>query len=156
MRRKDREVSDFNKIKEIISSCNCCRIGFNDNGQVYIVPLNFGFTEVNGKYTFYFHSAKDGRKIDIIKKNPYVGFELDTNYKLIENNVACNYSAQFQSIVGNGIINFIEDIEEKKKALNEIMKHNTNRGNWDFNSDMLDIVCVFKLSVSELTCKEHL
>ena len=44
MRRKDREVTDEARIDEIISRCNCCRIGFNDSGEVYIVPLNFGYT----------------------------------------------------------------------------------------------------------------
>ena len=39
MRRKDREITDEAKIDEIISRCNCCRIGFNDSGEVYIVPL---------------------------------------------------------------------------------------------------------------------
>ena len=43
MRRKDREITDEAKIDEIISRCNCCRIGFNDSGEVYIVPLNFGY-----------------------------------------------------------------------------------------------------------------
>ena len=67
MRRKDREITDKDKIKEIISACDCCRLGFNDNGKVYIVPLNFGFIEKNGEYTFYFHGAKTGRKHDIMK-----------------------------------------------------------------------------------------
>ena len=82
MRRRDREITDNEKIKEIIKACDCCRLGLNDNGKVYIVPLNFGFTEENGNYTFYFHGARTGRKLDIIKQNNYVGFELDTNQKI--------------------------------------------------------------------------
>ena len=76
MRRRDREITDNEKIKEIIKACDCCRLGLNDNGKVYIVPLNFGFTEENGNYTFYFHGARTGRKLDIIKQNNCVGFEL--------------------------------------------------------------------------------
>lgn len=156
MRRKDREVTDINKIDQIISACHCCRLGFNDNGQVYIVPLNFGYVNENGKYTFYFHGAKEGRKIDIIKKNHQVGFELDTSYKLQSADIACGYSAAFQSIIGNGIVAFVENRDEKTKALIAIMKHNTGKSDWTFNEKMLDSVCVFKLSVSELSCKEHL
>ncbi len=63
MRRKDREIIENSKIKEIISNCDCCRLGLNDNGKIYIVPLNFGFIEENGKYTFYFHGAKEGNLI---------------------------------------------------------------------------------------------
>lgn len=156
MRRKDREITDLNKIEEVISSCHCCRLGFNDEGQVYIVPLNFGYFKEDGKYIFYFHGAKEGRKIDIIKKNPYVGFELDTNYKLQSADIACNYSAAFQSVIGNGIVAFVENMEEKKKGLIAIMKHNTGKSDWNFNDKMLDTVCVFKLIVNELSCKEHL
>ena len=88
MRRKDREITDKDKIKEIISACDCCRLGFNDNGKVYIVPLNFGFIEKNGEYTFYFHGAKTGRKHDIMKVNNCVGFELDTNLGYTEKEIS--------------------------------------------------------------------
>ena len=84
MRRKDREITDFKQIMEIIDRCDCCRVGFCDDGQVYIVPLNFGYAEENGKLTFYFHGAKEGRKIDLIGKAPKVGFEMDTDHKLNE------------------------------------------------------------------------
>lgn len=102
MRRKDREVSDKEKIRRIISECYCCRLGFNDNGEIYIIPLNFGFDFKDERLTFYFHGAKEGRKIDLIKKTTSVGFELDTNYRLEKGNIACEYTAGFQSIIGNG------------------------------------------------------
>lgn len=156
MRRKDREITDFAKIQQIISDCNCCRIGFNDNGNVYIVPLNFGYLFENEKHIFYFHSAKDGRKIELIKQNPYVGFELDTNYKLNTADIACAYSARFQSIIGDGEISFIENSDEKIKGLTEIMKHNTGKIEWTFSEEILKEVCVFKLIVKNLSCKEHL
>lgn len=156
MRRKDREITDFAKIQQIISDCNCCRIGFNDNGNVYIVPLNFGYLFENEKHIFYFHSAKDGRKIELIKQNPYVGFELDTNYKLNTADIACAYSARFQSIIGDGEISFIENSDEKIKGLTEIMKHNTEKIEWTFSEEILKEVCVFKLIVKNLSCKEHL
>lgn len=155
MRRKDREVNNQIKIKEIIESCYCCRLGLNDQGSVYIVPLNFGYIEKEGKYTFYFHSAKMGRKIDILKDNPYVGFELDTHYQLHEADSACDFSAAFQSVIGSGKISFIENNEEKKMALNTIMEHYTHQ-HYEFLENRLKSVCVFQLEVNELSCKEHL
>lgn len=77
MRRKDREVTDAAKIQDIIDRCTCCRVGFNDHGQVYIVPLNFGYTKNDDKYTFYFHGAQEGRKMGLIQTSPEVGFEMD-------------------------------------------------------------------------------
>jgi putative nitroimidazole resistance protein len=156
MRRKDREVTDFIKIADIIDRCNCCRIGFNDNGCVYIVPLNFGYEKKDNTFVFYFHGANKGRKIDLIHKNPNVGFEMDTNYKLNEGDIACEYSARFQSVIGNGVVEFVNDSAEKINGLNLIMKHNTGKGDWSFDEKMLSAVTVFKLNVTSISCKEHL
>ena len=156
MRRRDREITDNEKIKEIIKACNCCRLGLNDNGKVYIVPLNFGFTEENEKYTFYFHGAKTGRKLDIIKQNNYAGFEFDTNHEIYtKGDKACDYTARFQSIIGNGKVTIIENSDEKMKALLEMMKHNTGKSEWEFDERMIKAVTVFKLEVEEMSCKEH-
>ena len=156
MRRKDREITDVHKIQEIIQSCACCRLGLNDQGKVYIVPLNFGYAREEGKDIFYFHGAGEGRKIDILRVNPYVGFEMDTNYLLHEHKQACGYSARFQSVIGNGTVSFLSDMEEKKHALNSIMQHQTGKKDWEYSEGMLKEVCVFKLEAEELSCKEHL
>lgn len=155
MRRKDREVLDAEKIESIINSCHCCRLGLNDDGKVYVVPLSFGYENNNGKRYFYFHSAQEGRKIDLIKKNNFVGFEMDANYKLKEAEQACGYSARFQSIIGSGEISFIESQAEKIHALKQIMFHSTNKLDWTFPCEILDKMCVFRLEVTELSCKEH-
>ena len=155
MRRNDRQVIDSEKINNIIRSCHCCRLGFNDNGNVYIVPLSFGYEVVNGKSLFYFHSASEGRKIDLIKTGKPVGFELDTNYSLNKAANACGYSARFQSVIGTGNIFLIEELEEKIYALKQIMIHNTGKDKWEFSVEMLRKMAIFKLEVADLSCKEH-
>lgn len=156
MRRKDREVTDSKKINEVISKCHCCRLGFCDDKEVYIVPLNFGFTEAYGKRTLYFHGAKEGRKIDLISKTHSAGFEMDTNYELHEGETACEYSASFLSVIGTGYVDFVEDPKEKEAALQAIMLHNTGKTDWSFTAAMLNSVCIFKLEVQQISCKEHL
>lgn len=155
MRRKDREITSQKKINEIIQACHCCRLGFCDNGKVYIVPLNFGFEYTDEKRIFYFHGAKEGRKIDLIKRNGYAGFELDTNYQLHTADTACQHSAAYQSIIGEGRIFLIEDPVQKEKALQFIMFHQTHNDDWVISEKMLKTVSVFKLEVTELSCKEH-
>ena len=134
MRRKDREVLEEVKIDEFIRACDCCRIGFYDkeNDEVYIVPLNFGYSNMDNKRIFYFHGAKEGRKIDLISKSTKVTFEMDTNHELIVGKMACNYSERYQSVRGIGIISLVEDKEEKAKALNEIMFQSTGEKDWEF------------------------
>ena len=158
MRRKEREVTDPSKIEDIISRCSCCRIGFNDEGEIYIVPLNFGYVKKDNTYTFYFHGAKEGRKIDLIHKSSNVGFEKDTDlavYNLNDPDVACDYTARFQSVIGNGVVSIVSDTEEKLLGLSLLMEHNTGKREWQFDEKMINAVAVFKLDVTKISCKEH-
>lgn len=155
MRRKDREVTDQEKIDSIIRDCYCCRLGFCDQGKAYIVPLSFGFVREDGKRVFYFHGAGEGRKIDLIRRTGYAGFEMDTHYKLNESDKACGWSARFRSIIGGGSVSLVEGPEEKQAGLRAIMLQNTGKAQWEFSPEMLAAVCVFKLEVEDLACKEH-
>lgn len=155
MRRKDREVTDDKKINEIIRKSRVCRVGFNNNGEVYIVPLNFGFIDNDGKRTFYFHGAKEGRKADLVKQNPKVGFELDTDFELWEGKLACEFSAGFQSVIGTGTISMVEVLEDKKAALTEIMTNIAGERKWEFNEKLIEVAAVFRLDVEAISCKEH-
>ena len=158
MRRKDREVLDEVKIDKFIRNCDCCRIGFYDkeNNEVYIVPLNFGYSNVDNKRVFYFHGAKEGRKIELISKTKKVSFEMDSNHELIVGKMACNYSERYQSVMGTGLISFVEDKDQKIAALNEIMFQSTGKKDWEFPEPMLNGVAVFMIEVTSLSCKEHL
>ncbi len=155
MRRKDREITEDSRIIETIENCKCCRLGFNDNGEVYIVPMNFGYIKKEDKLTLYFHSAKEGRKISLIKSMDRVGFEMDTGYELTIGKSPCEYSAKFQSIIGNGNVSIVEGEEEKKFALQRIMYQNTKEEMWEFEEKMIHAVCVFKVEVTKLSCKAH-
>ena len=158
MRRKDREVTDKQAIIEIIESCQCCRIGFQDDGEVYIVPLNFGYEDNGQRLIFYFHGAKEGRKINLIAKSPYVGFEMDTTHEIYaigNNGTACSYTARFQSVIGTGKVSMVYDNNEKKHGLLLLMKHSTQKSEWSFDDKMLNSVAVFKLEVEKLSCKVH-
>ena len=153
MRRKDREVKDKALIEQFITKEQIIRIAFYDNGDLYIVPLNYGFIYENDKYVFYFHGAKAGRKFELSKSSPMVGFEIDGEYELLQADVACDYSAKFQSVIGTGRLSIIEDCEEKIKGLNALMNHISGKSEWDYSKDMVDAVAVFRLEVDKLSCK---
>ena len=158
MRRKDREITDKKMIEDFLNSQKIIRIGFFDKvkEEVYIVPVNYGYTIENENYTFYFHGGKGGRKFELSKEGPNVGFEIDGNYELVEGKRPCDYSAKYQSIIGNGKLKILEDLEEKKKGLNAIMKQNTGKTDFEYNPKMIQNVCVYMLSVTKLSCKGHL
>lgn len=152
MRRKDREITDNNRIAEFIDKEQILRIAFYDEGEIYIVPLNYGYS-FDERYTFYFHGARAGRKYELAKSSPSVGFEIDGNYTLLEGEVACDFSATFQSVVGTGVISLVEDKDEKIKGLDTIMKQTTSKSGWHYNKEMLEAVAVLRLDVTKLSCK---
>ena len=153
MRRNDREVKDKALIEQFIAKEQIIRIAFYDNGDLYIVPLNYGFIYENDKYVFYFHGAKAGRKFELSKSSPMVGFEIDGEYELLQADVACKNSAKFQSVIGTGRLSIIEDYEEKIKGLNVLMNHISGKSEWDYSKDMVNAVAVFRLEVDKLSCK---
>lgn len=153
MRRTDREVTDPVKIREIITDCSCCRLGLCDGERAYVVPLNFGFAERDGHYTFYFHSALKGRKIDLIRKTGWAAFEMDTGHEVIEHADSSRCSARYQCVMGGGRVTLLEDREEKKAGLAALMLHDTGTDRWKFEDAMVDKTAVIRLDVEELSCK---
>ena len=153
MRRSDREITNKRAIEEFVAEEQILRIAFYDDGDIYIVPVNYGYLYENDKYSFYFHGAKAGRKYELSKSKPVVGFEIDGKYKLLENGMACDYSASFQSVIGTGRLQLVDDIEEKKMGLNILMKQITQRLEWTYDDKMLEAVAVFKIDVHKISCK---
>ena len=153
MRRSDREITDVKLIEAFIAKEQIMRIAFYDNGAIYIVPVNYGYTNDSGQYAFYFHGAKAGRKYELSKESPNIGFEIDGNYELMEADIACDFSAKFQSVVGTGKIFIVEDREEKLKGLNALMKQTSGKTEWQYSEEMVNAAAVYKVDVNEISCK---
>ena len=107
MRRSDREISDKKEIERFIAQEQILRIAFYDDGDIYIVPVNYGYSYEDDQLSFYFHGAGAGRKYELSKAKPVVGFEIDGNYKLTEGETACEYSAVFESVTGTGVLQLL-------------------------------------------------
>ena len=155
MRRKDREITGIDELLAIIDQCKVCRLGMSDNDQPYIFPLNFGYTFADNALTLYFHSAHEGKKIGILKKNSRACFEIDCDHALVEGETACSYGFTFSSIIGFGTVEFITNTEEKISGLNILMKHQTGKDTkFTFGEKELNAVCVCKMKVAEFTGKK--
>jgi nitroimidazol reductase NimA-like FMN-containing flavoprotein (pyridoxamine 5'-phosphate oxidase superfamily) len=155
LRRKDREITSINELLTIIDQCKVCRLGLSENDQPYIIPLNFGYVFANNALTLFFHSAHEGKKIDILKKNNRACFEIDCDHRLLEADTACGHSFAFTSVIGFGTIEFLTGVQEKTFALNALMKHQTGRDmQYSYGDKELDAVCVYRMSVAEFTGKK--
>lgn len=155
MRRADRQINDDNVMDDVISRSKICRIGLNDEGEVYIVPLNFGYVRSGNRRVFYFHGSKCGRKAGLIRANSAVSFELDTDFRLMEADVACGYSAVYACVMGTGVIEELTDGEEKVQALSRLMETMTGMNGWTFDEGRVDGVAVYRLDVEKISCKIH-
>jgi nitroimidazol reductase NimA-like FMN-containing flavoprotein (pyridoxamine 5'-phosphate oxidase superfamily) len=155
MRRQDREIHSAEEKLRILKACKVCRLGMAHNNAPYIVPLNFGYEYENGVVTLYFHSAREGKKIDILKNNSRVCFEMDGGHSLIEGDTACGYGYAYESLVGFGDVEFLEDPGEKRRALNLLMKHQSGRDGFVFDDDQLNRTAVYKIKVDAFTGKRR-
>ena len=155
MRRTDRKVTDPAAIDAIIRACPCCRLGLRDGEGVYLVPLNFGFANVDGQRTFYFHSAPEGHKIDLLRQAKTVAFELDCGCAVTPGTTACSHSANYRSVMGQGRVRFLETQTDKRAALTEIMRQNTGKDDWTFPDEAVDRVAVFVLDVHTITATQR-
>lgn len=154
MRRKDREVTDASTIKFILDECKFLHLGLVDNGQPYIVPMNYAYCFEGGKLVFYVHSALEGRKIDILNGNSSCCVQMECATRLIEGAIACKYGYSFYSLDGFGKAEFVDDINAKIDALKLLMKAQTGK-DFDFTQDMVANVKVIRIVCDSYTAKHR-
>ncbi len=144
--------SDKTLIADLINSAEICRIAFAKNNTPYMLPFSFGF---DGE-AIYLHTALAGKKYSFIEANKNVCFEFEQNVKLIKNNeLACKWGFQFESVIGEGEISELITESEKIKGLNYIMKHYSNK-EWEFSAKSLQKVRILKVKIKNATLKKLL
>ncbi len=157
MRRIDREIKNPEEILAIIEKADTCRLAFADNNTPYIVALNFGYTrnenQQNGLAVLYFHCANAGRKIDLIRKNNFVCFQMDIDHELMIEGIGCNCGMNYRSVTGMGAIEIITDENEKLLGMNSIMKHYSRRESFVYDSKIFKSTMILKLNISEISGK---
>ncbi|MCR4955187.1 MAG: pyridoxamine 5'-phosphate oxidase family protein [Lachnospiraceae bacterium] len=156
MRRNDREITDRNEMIAVMEKCDVCRLAINDtNGYPYILPLNFGMEVTEDKIILYFHSALEGKKLDLFSRDKRVGFEMDRDHKLqyFKEKGYCTMS--YESIIGRGKIRILKD-EEKFGALTKLMEHYHPGKEAPFNPAAMTRTTVYCLEVEEMTGKRKL
>lgn len=154
MTRRERQVTDMNEIIKILDNSKVVHIGMIDGDEPYVVPMNYGYTLENDKLTLWLHGARRGRKMDAMRANPKVFFEMEYGITPFEGDVACKYGITYSSIMGRGTAHIIEDIEEKKAALTFLMKTQTGK-DFSFEDKMAEVVGVIRIDVAEYTAKSR-
>lgn len=153
MRRKDREVTDFNTIVDIIDECDIIRLGMADGDFPYIVPVNFAYTTDNNEICFYIHGAMAGRKYEMLQNNPYCSFEMDIPLEMDCIVEMKDVTMRYKSVMGKCRVEFLEG-EEKQKAIDDVImaRYEATR-NFDYNKDTVNRTAVAKLTVVDISAK---
>jgi uncharacterized protein len=151
MRKANREITGKAEIRAVIQEAEVCRIGMCDNGTPYVVPVHFGL----GKNCLYIHCAPEGKKIDILRDNNLVCFEMDLLREVKKGAKACDFSARYESVIGLGRAVLLEGPREKRSALDRIMEHYGARGPFDYPDDVLAKTAVIRIDIESMTGKRH-
>jgi Predicted flavin-nucleotide-binding protein len=150
MCRADKEINDYQEIADIMKKAIVCRISLVDGDSPYIVPVNFAIHDNH----LYFHSAMEGKKIDILRKNNKICFEMDVNTEIIKGNEPCCWGMKYLSVIGFGQAYFLEKSNEKKKALNVLMEKNAGVGSFSYPEAALKRVLVIDIRIEKISGKK--
>lgn len=144
-------ITDSQEIEKIIRSCPYCMVGITDQeGHPYVLPMNFAYEEG----TVYLHSGPEGGKLEMVRRHPDVCITFCDGHELVwmHQQVACSYSMKSCSVICRGQVEFVDDVDEKRRILTLLMKHYT-----DYPCTMGDPavrnVLVWRIRVKEMTCK---
>lgn len=150
MRRLDKEIKDPQILDEILRKSDICRLGLVDKNEAYIVPVNYAYSDG----CIYIHSAGKGRKIEVLKDNPNVSFEITHTAEIIRGEKACNWTTRYRSVMGKGSITIETDMATKKKALDLIMRKYDDQVELVYEEPLLLRVVILKLQITEVSGKQ--
>lgn len=153
MRRKDREITDINKIIDIISRCDSCYLALHGGEYPYIVPMSFGYRYDNDELFLYFHSAKSGTKIELMKNNNHTAFSMSTSHNIIlGGGESCRSTMKYESVCGNGDVRFLNSAE-KVEALTYLMEQYNKGADHSFDEAAVKMTEVMELKVKNVSGK---
>jgi len=152
MRRKDREVTDPHFIENVLNGVLYGNLGLCDNGKPYIVPMNYAWSGSK----IWLHCAAEGRKLDIIRSNPKVCFQVSADTELITADNPCGYGMFYSSVIIWGTASIIEEHETKSMALGKLMRHFSKDFSHKFTEEQTKNICIISIEPEEITCKARI
>jgi len=139
---------DKAQIEAVIRKALVCRLAMCDGDRPYVVPMSFGYEDG----ALYFHGKATGRKVDTLRKNNRVCFEFDVDVALSPARVPCQCGLKYRSVIGHGKAFFMDDPEEKRKALRVIMRQYAE-GSFEFPDEAVARTTIFRVEIESMTGK---
>jgi len=150
MRKKEKEILEKSAVEDVIRRAQICHLGLCDGQIPYVVPVNFGYE----KDTLYFHCAPEGRKLDIIRKNSVVCFQVEVDVRLIREEKPCKWSAHYRSVIGTGRASLVTDPNKKRQAL-EVIMHHYHGDAEGMSQEAMDRAAIVRIDIEEMAGKQN-
>lgn len=148
MRRKDREITDRAELLRILAAARVCRLAMSDGDRPYLIPLSFA---LDGE-ELVLHSARTGRKIEILRRNPAVCFEVEEGVAVNVGPSPCETGMRFRTVIGHGVAEFVEDGPERARLL-ALFGPRYGAPDRPLPPNEVERTTVLRIRVSELTGK---
>jgi hypothetical protein len=150
MRKTNQEIRDRQVLQEILQGAVICRIAMMDGDRPYILPVNYGYSDG----CLFIHSAPEGKKIDLLRKNRQVCFEVEDRPEVIKGERACDWTTRYRSVVGYGEVEILTDEAGRRRGMEIIMAQHGAPDLIDFNQRNLDRMVILKLRITSMTGKK--
>lgn len=146
-------IEDQQRVEEILSRCDICFVGITDlEGNPYVIPMNFGYRDG----VIYLHSGPTGSSIDMLARNNNVCITFSVDHELVFQHpkVACSYRMKAKSVICRGRVNFIDNLDDKREALNILMSHYSSR-EFVYSDPAVRNVKIWEVPMEKVTAKEY-
>jgi len=140
---------DRAEIESVLSEARFMRLGLCDGSEPYVVPVNFAWKP--GRV--YFHCAAEGKKLDVMSRNPRVCFQVDVDAQVVKAEKAEDWTTRYRSVIGWGTATLVEDPGERLYALDLLMeRHGGPPG--PYPAGVLTRVTIIRIDIDKLTGKQ--
>ena len=151
MRRKDKEMTRRSDIDDVLRRALVLHLGLVDDGRAYVVPVDFGYDGT----ALYIHSAQEGRKVSVLRRNPRVFFQVEIDHVVVLSRTdTCHSTSRFRSVMGEGAAVFLDDPLERRRGLDIVMSKFAPAP-FDYNEARLAKVAVIRIDIESITGKSH-
>lgn len=150
MRKSRQEIRDQGVLEEILNNQVICRLAMMDGDRPYIIPVNYGYHEG----FLYIHSAPEGKKIDLLRQNPELCFEVEDPVEIIKGERACDWSTRYRSVVGYGRVEILSDEAGKQLGLEMIMAQHGAPELKEFDPGNIKRMVILKIRITTMTGKK--
>lgn len=151
MRKREREITDPAELHAVLHAGTVVHLAMVDAGRPYVVPMNYGYADG----CLYLHCATEGRKLDILRRNPSVCFSVVADNAVVPGPppAGCNFTARYRSVIGEGRAEFIEGLDAKRAALDILMRQYAP-GAFQYRDEVVEKTCVFRVVIASMTGKK--